>query len=42
MEVSFFQGYGRDFQQALEWVREYQTSGNYDALNQAWEIYYQV
>jgi FKBP12-rapamycin complex-associated protein len=41
-EVSFFQGFGRDLQAALEWVREYQTSGVYDALNQAWEIYYQV
>jgi FKBP12-rapamycin complex-associated protein len=41
-EVSFFQAFARDLQEALEWVRQYQTTGNYNALNQAWELYYQV
>ena len=41
-EVSFFQAFARDLQEALEWVQQYQQTGNENALNQALELYYQV
>ncbi|KAI8892612.1 FAT domain-containing protein, partial [Globomyces pollinis-pini] len=41
-EVSFNQTYGRDLQDALDWCRNFQRSGNNDDLNQAWDLYYQV
>ncbi|XP_076064565.1 serine/threonine-protein kinase Tor isoform X2 [Oratosquilla oratoria] len=41
-EMSFDQAYGRDLQEAQEWCRRYQRSGNMRELNQAWDLYYHV
>uniref|UniRef100_A0A0P4VNQ8 Serine/threonine-protein kinase TOR n=2 Tax=Scylla TaxID=6760 RepID=A0A0P4VNQ8_SCYOL len=41
-EMSFNQAYGRDLNEALEWCRRYQRSGNVRELNQAWDLYYHV
>lgn len=36
------QAYGRDLNEALEWCRRYQRTGNVRELNQAWDLYYHV
>eukprot|EP00667_Euglena_gracilis_P000062 EG_transcript_62 len=41
-EVSFVQSYGRDLQEALEWCRSYQRTGDEQDINQAWELYYSI
>jgi FKBP12-rapamycin complex-associated protein len=41
-EVSFQQSYGRELQEALEWCKKYQRSGNSAEMQQAWDIYYHV
>lgn len=41
-EVSFVQSYGRDLQEAYEWCRSYQRTGDEQDINQAWELYYGV
>ncbi|KAK8751728.1 hypothetical protein OTU49_009992 [Cherax quadricarinatus] len=41
-EMSFNQAYGRDLNEAQEWCRRYQRTGNVRELNQAWDLYYHV
>ncbi|CAO3650716.1 unnamed protein product [Cunninghamella blakesleeana] len=41
-EESFVQAFGRDLQEAQEWCHRYQESKDFNNLNQAWELYYQV
>ncbi|CAL1276555.1 unnamed protein product [Larinioides sclopetarius] len=41
-ELSFSQAYGRELQEAQEWCKKYQRSGNVKDLTQAWDTYYHV
>jgi FKBP12-rapamycin complex-associated protein len=41
-EVCFHQSFGRDLQEAYEWVQQYQQGQDAACLHQAWELYYQV
>lgn len=41
-EMSFQQAYGRDLQQAHDWCKEYQKTGDTLLLTQAWDLYYLV
>jgi len=41
-EMSFQQMYGRDLQQAHDWCKTFQKTGNTKDLTQAWDLYYMV
>ena len=41
-EVSFHQAHARDLNEARNWGRKYQKSGEQGDLNQAWDMYYKV
>lgn len=41
-EMSFQQAYGRDLQQAHDWCKQFQKTGNTKDLTQAWDLYYLV
>lgn len=41
-EVSFHQAHARDLNEARNWGRKYQKSGEVGDLNQAWDLYYKV
>ena len=41
-EVSFHQAHARDLNEARNWGRKYQKSGDVGDLNQAWDLYYKV
>lgn len=41
-EMSFQQAYGRDLQQAHDWCKQFQKTGNAKDLTQAWDLYYLV
>ncbi|SCV00133.1 LAMI_0G03092g1_1 [Lachancea mirantina] len=41
-ELSFQNSYGRDLNDAYEWVMNYKRSKDITNLNQAWDIYYNV
>jgi FKBP12-rapamycin complex-associated protein len=42
MELAFVQAYGRDLQEASEWVHRYTLTHDEMCLNQAWDLYLQV
>jgi serine/threonine-protein kinase mTOR len=41
-EISFTQAFGRDLNEAREWCRQYEVSGDQNDVNSAWDLYYQV
>ncbi|KAI9352104.1 armadillo-type protein [Obelidium mucronatum] len=41
-EVSFYQAYGRDLLEALDWCKSFKASKNINDMNQAWDLYYKV
>lgn len=41
-EMSFQQAFGRDLQQAHDWCRQFQQTGNKNHITQAWDLYYLV
>lgn len=41
-EVSFQKSFGRDLNDAYEWLNNYKKSKDINNLNQAWDIYYNV
>ncbi|KAJ3063540.1 phosphatidylinositol kinase- protein kinase tor1 [Podochytrium sp. JEL0797] len=41
-EVSFYQAFGRDLLEALDWSKSYRVSKNINDMNQAWDLYYKV
>lgn len=41
-EIAFVQAYGRELQEAHEWILKYQKSGREAELHQAWDLYYHV
>jgi FKBP12-rapamycin complex-associated protein len=41
-EVSFHQAHARDLNEARNWGRKYQRSGDIGDLNSAWDLYYKV
>jgi FKBP12-rapamycin complex-associated protein len=42
MELAFVQAYGRDLQEASEWIYRYTLTRDEMCLNQAWDLYLQV
>lgn len=41
-ETSFNQAYGRELSDAVEWCKNYKSTGNPRDLTQAWDLYYHV
>lgn len=41
-EMSFQQAFGRDLQQAYDWCKQFQQTGNTNHITQAWDLYYLV
>lgn len=41
-EVAFQQAFGRDLEEALDWVKRYTRSNKVSDLTQAWKLYHQV
>ena len=41
-EVAFHQSFGRELQEAFEWVLRFQRTRDENNLHQAWDIYYTV
>jgi len=41
-EISFYQGYASDLQEAHSWMKMYENSQRNADINQAWDIYYSI